>query len=204
MTCTASVTTVSSEINADHRREKRQLTVLMVGKVKDSRGEFACVVNDISSGGLRARFPCPARTGERLTIELRGVPALSATVRWVEGCHVGVEFDKPLELDRVALGHHTTLTPRAPRFRCDQSATLVIAGRSFTAAVVDLSLGGAKLHIPTKRADATGSAATLILPVLHEPRAGTVKWDDGANVGFQFAVPLTINGLSAVTASGTD
>ena len=188
-------------VAADHRREQRQLTVLMVGKVSDARGEYACVVNDISCGGLRARFPRAPRVGERLTFELRDVPTLSATVRWVEGCQAGVEFDHPLDLNSVALGRQTTLVPRAPRFCCNRPANLAIAGRDLLTDVVDLSLGGAKLGVTDGRADATGCAATLVLPVLNEPRAGTVRWDDGERLGFQFAAPLTINELSTVTSS---
>lgn len=191
----------ASAIVADHRREQRQLTVLMVGKVRDAHGEYACVVNDISRGGLRARFPRAPRVGERLTFDLRDVPTLSATVRWVEGCQAGVAFDHPLDLDAVALRQQTSLTPRAPRFRCDRPAKLIVAGRELPTDVVDLSLGGAKLGVPGGRMDATGQAATLVLPVLNEPRAGTVRWDDGDRLGFQFAAPLTINDLSRVTSS---
>ena len=178
----------------DDRGAARHLTVLIVGKVSGPRGDYACVVDDISPTGLKARFPHPPLLGERLTFGLRGLPALGATVRWADGLRGGAEFDRPVDLallcdQRVA---------RPPRFPCTRPASLILGGRGYAVTLIDVSPGGAKLNAPSVSAEASGQAATLLTPGLAAPCAGRVCWVTDRRVGFLFDAPLRPEELKAV------
>lgn len=62
-------------------------------------------VLDVSSGGLRALLGAELQVGEvhELELALRGTSAvacLTATIRWREGCHYGLEFMHATASDR--------------------------------------------------------------------------------------------------------
>ncbi|MES2754007.1 MAG: PilZ domain-containing protein [Pseudomonadota bacterium] len=188
-------------ISGRARRSARHLTVLMVGKVRAGGHEFACVVNDVSRHGLKARFPTAPVVGEQLAISLRGLPELSATVRWSDGLRAGVEFDHPLDLAAILGVEVADRLPRAPRFVCDRSALLTLDGACRTIRLLDLSLGGAKLTAGALPTDPTGRWAALSVPGLAAPRAGTICWQEGDRAGFRFAMPLALDALATVLAS---
>ena len=184
------------------RRAKRHLTVLMVGRVVGKSGEFACVVNDVSQHGMKARFPAPATVGERLAVSLRGLPERSATVRWCDGKRAGIEFDEPLDLTailgQVAAEPQPEPTPREPRFDCGHGATLLLDGLSHPITLVDVSEGGAKLAAASLPAELTGTSAALLMPGLGDQRTGTICWSHDDRAGFRFATPLGLEALASV------
>ena len=185
-------------VPVDSRRDPRHLTVLIVGKVRGAQGELPCVVNDVSSSGLQARFSSPPALGARLTFSLRGLPERQGVVRWVDGLRAGVEFDQPLDLGAIVSTPSTARTPRGPRFACNRSASLILNGRGRAIDLLDVSLGGAKLGLQPPAADAVGRPAMLILPVIDEPRAGTVRWHRDDRMGFQFVQPLHVDTLTKI------
>lgn len=185
----------------DQRRDPRHITVLIIGKVCGPRGEYACVVHDVSTSGLKARFPHPPVVGERLTLAFRGVPPIAATVRWADGNQGGVEFDRPLDLRAILVNYGSARLPRSPRFACRHPINLIIDGHDCHADLIDVSLGGAKLGIGPVGMNVVGRGGMLILPVLNTPRAGAIRWDDGERIGFQFATPLTIDVLAGILAN---
>ena len=80
-------------IRLDQRRDgKRHTSVLLIGRVRHAGGESACLVHDISSHGMMARFTALPMVGDRLLIAVRGLPEVAATVRWVNGYRGGVDL----------------------------------------------------------------------------------------------------------------
>ena len=186
---------------SDERSDRRHLTVMMVGKVRGNRGEFPCVVKDVSQRGLKARFPYPQVVGERLEISLRDRPARGATVRWVDGMHAGVEFDAPIDVKTLIENEAVDRPYRAPRFDCGQLATLMLAEGCRSIELIDVSLGGAKLGITEEfPVQPPGRWATLILPG-SDPRSGTICWSRGGRLGFRFAAALPLDVLAALLAT---
>ncbi len=186
---------------ADHRRDVRHVTVLIIGKVVGPRAEYACVVRNISRRGLKARFPFAPNVGERLTFTLRGVPAMPATVRWAKGNQGGVEFDQPLDLGTVLAVYGSARMPRTPRFGCNRTTRLSLEGKDYAVELLDVSLGGAKLRLLTASTSLFGRVGTLTLPLIDDRRVGTVRWDDGERMGLQFATPLRIETLAQILSS---
>jgi hypothetical protein len=61
-------------------------------------------VCDISTDGIKVLVDDLLCTGDRVTVTMRGVPMrLAGLVRWAQGDHAGIEFDRPLAIARLNL-----------------------------------------------------------------------------------------------------
>ncbi|WP_198665911.1 MULTISPECIES: PilZ domain-containing protein [unclassified Sphingomonas] len=181
----------------DRRSGQRHALVLLIGKVRQAGREAACLVHDISTGGLKVRFTEPHQVGGRLQIEVRGLPAVRGTVRWVNGCKAGVEFDTPQDISRVfCTRDETGHVMRTPRFAMEASGTLRVLERRFAVDILDVSPGGAKLG--GDAAVQIGQAGSITLPDLGEPVFGVVCWAAGDRLGFKFSTPLSLDKLARV------
>ncbi|MCP3734087.1 PilZ domain-containing protein [Sphingomonas sp. RP10(2022)] len=191
----------AAAIPIDQRSGRRHAIVLLVGRVRHADGEAACLVHDISANGLMARFTAAPMVGDRLWIEVRGLPEVAATVRWVDGFRGGVEFDTGQDIAGVfCLRDDHGHVARTPRFTMTASASLRIADRRIAVDILDISPGGAKLRgdIPL----AAGQAGSIVLPELETPMFGTICWHREDRLGFRFATPLTLANLSRVLGCG--
>lgn len=187
----------------EQRREgKRHRIVLLIGRVSDRLGDSACLVHDISKNGLMARFTRAPAVGDRLAIEVRGLPEVAATVRWVNDYKAGVQFDEEQDLTRVfCLQGEDGLVARTPRFQMRASAELTLGARRFGVELLDISPGGAKLSAEMEVQP--GQAGRIMLPETIDPVFGSVCWarDDG-RFGLRFATPLPLATLSRVLGCG--
>lgn len=188
------------QLDADERRAgRRHAIVLLIGKVRHGTVDTACLVHDISSRGLMARFTAAPQIGDLLMIEVRGLPEVGAVVRWVDGYKAGVQFEEVQDIERVfCLRNDEGLTARTPRFALQASATVRFGDRRFAVDMLDISPGGAKLRSDT--ALQTGQAGCIQLPDIHEPTYGAVCWTREDRFGFRFASPLPLTSLSKVLA----
>lgn len=185
----------------DQRRGKRHATVLLIGRVRHAGHESACLVHDISSGGLMARFTATPSIGERLSIEVRGLAEAAATVRWVNDYKAGVEFDTPQDIGSVfCLRDDQGHVARTPRFAMEASASMRIGDRRIAVDVLDISPGGVKLR--SDAAVAAGQAGSVLLPEIGSSVFGTVCWTREDRFGLRFSQPLTLALLSRVLGCG--
>jgi len=187
----------------DERRAggQRHKTVLLVGRIRNAVGETACLVHDISSHGLMARFPAAPGLGDRLWIAVRGLPEVAATVRWVDGFKAGVEFDAVQDIAGVfCLRDERGHVMRTPRFAMAAHAVLRAGERRMPVDVLDISPGGVKL-----RSDAAlhqGQAGSMVLPGLDVATFGAICWTRDDRAGFRFCAPLSLASLSQVLGCG--
>jgi hypothetical protein len=184
--------------NANARRAgKRYSTVLLIGKVRQDAVDSACLVHDISQFGLMARFTSAPEVGETLCIDVRGLPDLRGTVRWVKGYKAGLEFDAPHDIDRIfCLKDDHGLVARTPRFAIHGTAMLWIGTASMTADLLDISPGGVKLQAETRVQ--RGQAGRIMLPDTTETIYGSVCWTREDRFGFRFVAPLPLATLSQI------
>lgn len=181
----------------DRRTGKRHSIVLLIGKVCRGTQESVCLVHDISSSGLMARFTVQPTAGESLRIEVRGLPPIAGTVRWVDGFKAGFAFDTAQDVAHVfKLKHDDGLIARSPRFPIAALARLRFDAKPFTAALVDISPGGAKLmsDTPVQR----GQTGQIMLPDTGTSIYGTICWTRDDHFGFRFVAPLPMTTLSQV------
>lgn len=181
----------------DRRTGKRHSIVLLIGKVCRDHQESVCLVHDISKFGLMARFTIQPTVGESLRIEVRGLPPIAGTIRWVEGFKAGFEFDAPQDVDHVfRLKHDDGMIARSPRFPIAAQARLRFEADPFTAELLDISPGGAKLtsETPVER----GQTGQILLPDTGTSIYGTICWTRDDRFGFRFVAPLPLGTLSQI------
>ena len=185
------------QITASERRSgERHRSVLLIGRLCGAT-QAACVIHNLSSGGLMGRFETAPAIGERLRIELRGLDAVEGTVRWVRGHKAGIEFDTKQKLDSVfSLRQEDGRTARPPRFPLSTPARLILPGGAFDASVLDISAGGAKLAIEGHVT--AGDTGQLLLIESGTAMFGTAAWCVSDRIGFRFAAPLTLNALATL------
>ena len=83
-----------------------QITALANGR------QFAVRVRNLSAGGMMADCDRPLETGDRLTVELRGVERVQGVVAWVGSGKFGVSFDSPIDPQAA---RKPVVRPLAPR-----------------------------------------------------------------------------------------
>jgi len=190
--------TIDPAAGGEQRRQgKRHRTVLLVGRVLRGEVESACLVHDISKNGLMARFTVAPTIGDRLRVEVRGLPEVAGTVRWVREFKAGVEFDQEQDLTRVfRLRADDGHVARTPRFTMAAVADLKLADKSRAVDLLDISPGGVKLG--GAEGVEVGQTGRIILPDLQEPVFGTVCWVREDRLGFRFVTPLPLTSLSRV------
>lgn len=181
----------------ERRTGKRHSIVLLIGRVCRDLHESICLVHDISRFGLMARFTVLPSVGERLRIEVRGLPPIQGTVRWVNGFKAGFEFDEPQDVDHVfRLRHDDGMIARSPRFPVNASARLRFEDNPFSAEVLDISPGGAKLMSETTVDQ--GQTGQIMLTDTGTSIYGTVCWVRDDRFGFRFVAPLPLTTLSQI------
>lgn len=173
-------------------RAPRTVTTLMVGKlVREGGGEQLCRVRNISASGMMLDSPLPLRDGDRITVELRGGPALTGKIVWVSDGRAGVQFEARIDVEDVlatAKGSSPAArlrraVPRAPRFHVTGPARLVCNGVSNAVRLENISQSGARILLPNHLD--LDRVMTLVVPGL-KPHSCTVRWSDAEAAGIAF------------------
>lgn len=191
----------------DRRAGRRHATVLLIGRVMHADRGSICLVHDISTVGLKARFTTLPALGETLEIKVRGMPLLRATVRWVDGFHAGVDFDEPHVIDPVfATRDAAGMIARSPRFVVSAPVRLNVQGYWYAARLVDISTGGAKLEVAPSLCEyfSQGQAAQLVVDPGGLAIFAAICWRRGNRFGLRFVAPLSLVTLSRVLESNPD
>ena len=176
---------------------KRHASVLLVGRVWRAGVESACLVHDISGGGLKARFPSTPAVNEELLVEVRGLPPVTAVVRGVKGREAGRGFVEPQDVERVfQISREDGTIARPPRWTIQTPARVRLDADRFGATLVDVSPGGAKLV--AEHQVATGQAGQLLLVETGVALFGKVCWAEEGRFGFRFPAPLPLDALTRV------
>ena len=185
---------------SERRTGKRHSLVLLVGKVLDPAGAHACLVHDVSPTGLMARFTKLPVAGQPICIEIRGLPPIDATVRWVKGYKAGIEFDDRQDVERVfKVKRDDGLIARAPRFPVSAPVSVRIGAQRIKAEALDISPGGAKLTADTSVQ--RGQTGQILLTETGTALFGTVCWAYDGRFGFKFVAPLPLTTLSEILAN---
>ncbi|WP_242187397.1 PilZ domain-containing protein [Sphingomonas sp. CARO-RG-8B-R24-01] len=180
----------------ERREDERYRRVLATGKLMLDDCEMFCFVRDLSVGGAKIETLTVPMIGQRLTFEMRGLGPCFARVVWNRGFLVGLAFDEPQDLAKVAdRGTRQGYCARAPRFATNRLAQLRVAGATVAIELIDLSAGGARLRgAGVLKVD---TAACLILDGI-APRAGYIRWARDGDVGLKFTPILDLPTLMQI------
>lgn len=197
----AALTSIAPRRGAAERRGTgRVITILRVAKLICLDGEELCMVRNIASGGAKLRVYSDRRVGERIVLELRSGQSVPGEIKWVRDDSVGVAFDGPIDAEAVL-----STTPaidrqpsRPPRLATHAVGRLTIGGMALSVAIVDLSQGGAKLHLDTPLPD--GAEGMLEIASLGKKMV-ELRWQRAGAAGFAFVAPLSLTELTAWTSA---
>lgn len=177
---------LSDDVPGSRRGKDERRANLRVGLFETPWEKQLCLIRNLSRGGARVRVYRRYRLGTRVTIDLKTGHRIDGTVVWAQLGHVGVEFDKPVDIEKLfstetleARGHRA----RLPRVECDAPATVRIDSTIIKGRAVDISQGGIKF-----RADdpVPEGVAVVLLPDLY-PLTSRVRWSDGRHSGIAFS-----------------
>lgn len=174
----------------ERRGGQRIHTVLRVAKVSRAHDVGLWRVHNISDGGMMMATSVPVTPGERLAIALSDRVTLEATMRWWDGAHCGVAFDR--KIDCAALLHELVAEQRAPFYRPPR---LPVSSRAIV--YCDKGLHSVRLHNLSQHGAGfshagrllPGMAAKLLFEDGDEHR-GVVRWSRDGRAGMYLVEPF--------------
>jgi hypothetical protein len=177
----------------DRRGTARAATVFTIGKIGFDQSSRPCMVRDISTGGMRIQMTNLPPVGAPVEIEMRGMAARRAIVRWVAGREAGLAFDHPCDLAGIFEARLSRSGQRArpPRFDLRHRIELLVGGRSIAAEIVNVSVGGARLIVSEAVKPGSHGVVQLDLDLAFDRIAGVVRWVEGETCGFHFSRPIS-------------
>ena len=175
---------------SDRRDGQRHLTLFRVGTMVVEGARELCLIKNISGGGLMLRAYCPLAVGQRIEVELKTGEPLGGTVSWLRDDHIGMAFDKSIDIVSILSNTVDGPRPRMPRIETNSFVQVRNGASMMRGRACDISQGGVKVHCGTCLP--TGSEVVILLPGM-APQPGVVRWvDDGcAGVTFNHLIPFS-------------
>lgn len=174
-------------------REERQVSLYRVGALTISGRRELCVVRNVASGGMMLHAYSKIKPRTAISIEFKHGTQIAGTVKWARGQAVGVQFDKPIDVEAVLASSPDGLRPRLPRIGIETPVTVRQDGESFAMRAIDISQGGVCVEGPNPLslgADAVVSIGGLAA------EAAVVRWRNGDCYGIGFNRLLSVSSLS--------
>lgn len=177
-------------------RESRLTTILLLGRLVTTGGDWLCRVRNLSSGGLMAECDAPLIVGEHVRIELRNLRVLEGTVAWARPPRAGMAFLAPIDVPLLLHGggQDPDRRPRAPRLSATCPVLLWHLGQTTTPLLRDLSQSGCRLGITSP--PPVGTLMRVTIPGL-AARHATLRWARDGEAGFAFNEMLSFAELSS-------
>lgn len=129
----------------DRRSQPRLALLLRSGKLVGPRGEFLCIVRDLSESGARLRLFHPLVDETDLSLEIVNRQRFIVEKVWEDADEAGFRFVDDINLRGFLSG--TGPFPKRPlRIHLHHLATLKYAGRVTAAVIHDLSREGVRIQ----------------------------------------------------------
>lgn len=175
-----------------HRAAERFTLMLRVAKLVGSHGEYACVIRDVSTTGVRLRLFHDLPAEKHLALTLGNGETYFIENVWEHEREAGFQFSAPIDV-AAFMQEKSAYPKRQVRLALELPATLSI--REFSTAVMirDLSQQGARIE--SDRALAIDQHFRLKAHNLPEVFA-SVRWKDGASYGVVFQKSFRLDELA--------
>jgi hypothetical protein len=179
----------------EQRRAQRSVTIFALGKLLARGREYPCFIRDRSEGGVRVETGVDLVVDEVVTVEMRGLPPVDASVRWRRGGFAGLEFRPTPE---QLAGTSERGSPRGPRFAFACPVVFRTDHSRFDVEAIDLAIGGMKLRTGfTMSPRVLGAVA---IPGHEPPLPAMVAWSRGGVTGVRFVTRLPMDQLFKLLA----
>lgn len=134
-------------------REKRTVTLFMLGRLWHRGSDTICRIRNISLGGMRLETCTLLEVDEPVLLETRSGGYVDGQVAWTKDRVIGVRFANTVEQETLLATPSgragKALAVRGPRFPAAARATMRIDGRRVEARVVNISLSGCAITAST-------------------------------------------------------
>ena len=182
----------------EERRKAPRFTLLIqTAKLISARGEFLCIVRDVSSDGVRIRHFGHLPDERFLEFELANGEGFPVELMWRDDEHAGLKFPDEVDLARIASLSNGSLPRRRLRLRTVLEGTLRFGGLTCAATIRNLSQQGAGIECREKLAVA--QLVRLETDEL-EPVFAKVCWRRGIDYGLVFEETISHERLAKIVA----
>lgn len=168
--------------------------MLRMAKVVCQKGEYLCIVRDVSAEGVGLRFLHAVPPEPRIILALANGATYPVERVWSGKQQAGYRFASPVEVDEF-IHEPSPFASREVRLSTRAAAKVEAGGQLHDAEVMDLSKGGAMIAsaIPF----AVGSRVALATKGMQR-RLVDVCWRKGEMHGLSFVEPMTTAKLAEV------
>lgn len=176
----------------EQRVQPRFALLLRSAKLVSSRGEFLCIVRDVSESGAKVRLFHPVLDDEDLWLEIATGERFAVEKVWEKEGEAGIRFVDTIDVMRF-VAEAGPFPKRPVRIRTNHPATLSYAGNSATAMICDLSRQGARIETAQRLA----IGQTLRIEGDHLPEfEATVCWRRHPAYGLVFRQLMSMEELA--------
>lgn len=179
----------------ERRSEDRIATVFRPILIETEQFAGFCLLRNLSPNGMRGQVYTSFGEGLAISVQFSPEQIVQGTVIWCKDGHVGVQFDEPVNAERVLSDLGRKLVQgkinRAPRLQIECEAELLFDDRPLTIEVQDISQRGIK------------AVASFIVPgdevwvrLKGLERKAVVRWTQGRTAGLNFIRPLSFEELA--------
>ncbi len=178
----------------ERRTDDRLPSMLQQAKLQSASGDQLIRVKNLSAGGLMAIVATPPAVGDKLDVEF-STQKIPSTVIWTRDDHVGLKFDRDVDLGELLAGRKPRhgFRPRPPRLEIACKASIRVGKLYYTVDVHDISLAGIKVE-PIDEYCA-GKKVIVVVESLR-PVTGEVRWFHDRRAGIVFDKQLTFEELT--------
>lgn len=165
-----SVRPLVEKVAPDRRRKPRMPMVFTLAKLVSGLREMPCMVRNLSDSGMQVQLPVPPIVNARVVIEMQGLAARPARVRWARGRTAGLQFETPCNIVEVFEARRGASL--SPRFRLEQMMALHLDDGVTSVVATEMSTDEARLR--ARHSLATGCPAVLDLGLAGLTARGTI------------------------------
>ncbi len=180
---------MSETANPADKQKHPRYQALCPGKFYTGGRVVDCDVLNISAGGVKIRLARQVEAASQVRLRIDRVGEFSGRVAWRDGAILGIEFQHQLtQIARVVEDILNEDMSRAKRRRHPRTsvlwaARLLCQGQSTDCRILNISLGGAKIH-PEKPIN--GGPKVILNIDGFGQIAGSIVWQDVEHLGIEF------------------
>lgn len=185
----------ADEPGGERRSEGRIATVFRPILIETEQFAGFCLLRNLSPNGMRGQVYTSFGEGLPIAVQFSPDQMVEGTVIWCKDEHVGVQFDEPVNVERVLSDLARKLVEgkinRAPRLQIQCEAELVFGDRTLAIEVQDISQRGIKAIASFIK---PGDEVWVRLEGFE--RKAVVRWTQSRIAGLNFVVPLSFEELA--------
>lgn len=180
----------------EERAAPRFTLLIRAAKLQSAKGEFVCVIRDVSESGVSLRsFHAPPTQGP-FNLVLQTGESHPIEPVWQNGADVGFRFAAPVDVHAI-VSEKGSYPKRSVRLSLQFPVVLVVNGAHVAAEISDLSRQGARISTDARLAIA--QPLRVVAPLLPAIDA-RVRWRNNLGYGLVFDTTLTLQELATIAA----